>query len=326
MKHITMLAFEQSLGSSIIMPMELFSVANIVCSKGRNQKEKKEICFDVVTQDGNDVAGFGTPVISATASIEDVKQTDYIIISSVWKEVTAMLENNRRVIPWLAQQYRNGAGIAATSTGTFLLAETGLLDRKEATTYWSYVDLFRKRYPKVNLKPEKTITAVDNLICYSGVNSGLDLATYMIEKIYGTETAQRVEKYYFVDSNRVYKSSNISFMGQKYHNDKKIIHVQEWIENNYARSFLLEEIAIKFGMSLRNLTRRFKLATGESLLAYLHRYRIEVAKELLRTGVFTIQEIAFQVGFGDTSYFYHLFKKHTLITPKSFHQNLQRNK
>ena len=59
-----------------------------------------------------------------------------------------------------------------------------------------------------------------------------------------------VEKYYFVDSTRQYHASNITFMGQKFHDDDRIIDVQQWIERNYASSFLLEEVAIKFGMSL----------------------------------------------------------------------------
>ncbi len=114
-------------------------------------------------------------------------------------------------------------------------------------------------------------------------------------------------------------------MGQKFHKDPKIMAVQQWLENNYARNFLMEEVAMKFGMSLRNLSRRFKLATGESIMTYLHRYRIEIAKELLKISGYTIQEIAYQVGYEDISFFYRLFKKHTYMTPKAYRKDGQKS-
>ncbi len=321
MEHITILAFENALGTSVILPMELWYIADLVWRKYQNNVVNAELRFDIVTQDGNDVTSFsGVPII-ATAAIDDVKTTDLIIISGVWKEIDTMLNDNTRTVPWLIEHHQKGAAISSVSTGTFLLAETGLLDEKEATTYWRYVNLFKQKYPKVKLHPEKMITSVDNLSCYSGMNSGCDLAIYVIEKTYGVQVAQQVEKYYLFDSARVYKSSNITFMGQKFHKDQSILSVQQWVENNYAKNFLIEEVALRFGMSLRNLTRRFKMATGESLLTYLHRYRIEIAKELLKTSDFTIQEIAYQVGYEDISFFYRLFKKHTALTPKAYRKN-----
>ncbi len=323
MKHITILAFENVLGTSVILPMELWYIANLVWRKSRKEAKEPALRFDVVTQDGRDVSSFSGAPIIATAGIDDIKSTDSIIISGVWKEIDTMLEGNQRVVPWLIKHYENGTKISSVSTGTFLLAETGLLDGKEATTYWRYVDLFKQKYPKVMLKPEKMITSADKISCYSGVNSGLDLAIYTIENTYGAKVAQQVEKYYLVDSARVYQSSKLTFMGQKFHKDQKVLAVQQWIETNCGRNFLLEEVAMRFGMSLRNLTRRFKLATGESVLSYLHRYRIEIAKELLKTTNFTIQEIAYQVGYEDISFFYRLFKKHAALTPKAYRKGGQ---
>ncbi len=321
MKHITILAFESALGTTVTIPMELFYIADLVWRRAQGLGDTSELRFDVATQDGRDVTSFSGARITATTAIDRIEATDFIFIPGVWREVEAMLQTNQPAIPWLIEHHGKGAGIASMSTGTFLLAETGLLDGKEATTYWSYVDLFRKKYPKVNLKPEKMLTSVDNIFCYSGLNSALVLAVHLIEKTYDVRVAQQVEKYYLVDSSSGYQSSDITFMGQKFHRDETILAVQQWIEENYAKSFLLEEVAVRFGMSLRTLTRRFKSATGENLLAYLHRYRLEIAKELLRASSLSIQEIAYQVGYEDISYFYSLFKKHTTVTPKAYREN-----
>lgn len=323
MRHITIIAFENTLGSIIHITIDIMYMAHTAWCKSQNSGKYADIHFDIVTPNGSTVSGFSGVPITITEQIDRIKSTDLILISSVWKKIDSMLETSQGIIPWLISQHMKGAMIACMGTGTFLLAETGMLDGKEATTYWSYTDIFKKRYPKVDLKPSKKITSSENIYCFAGMNSGLASAIYLIEKAYGLAVAQHVEKYYLVDSLGDHLSLNISFLGQKFHDDTLIKKVQQWIENNYAKSFLLEEIAMRFGMSLRNLTRRFKLATGESLLSYLRRYRIEIAKELLKTSDFNIQEIAYQVGYEDISYFHHLFKKHTTLTPNAYRKNRQ---
>lgn len=318
MKHITLLAFENALGSNVVGAMETFYMANMFHSKLQNNPEETNIHFDIATHDGKDVHGFsGTPII-ATAAVSDIKSTDFIIISGVWKKIDEMLATNKETIPWLIEHHEKNVGILGFSTGVFLLAETGLLDGKEATTYWSYREQFKQKYPKVRLKSNKLITTADNLYCCTGVNSWIASLMHIIEITYGIEVAQQVEKYYLVDSTESLPISNLSFTGQMFHEDEKIKAVQKWIESNYTQNLVLEDIAARFGMSLRNLTRRFKSATGDSVLSYFHRYRIEVAKELLKTSSLTIQEISTQVGYEDIGYFYHVFKKQTSQTPKSY--------
>ncbi|MBU3917145.1 helix-turn-helix domain-containing protein [bacterium] len=323
MKHITFLAVQNALGTSIMMPMEMHYIAWLIWRRSRKNEEMTDLRFDIVSRDGKNVTCFNGFPISVTGSIDDIRTTDLIIVSGVWIEIEKMLEENQRAVPWLIEHYKKGVALSSVSTGAFLLAETGLLDGKEATTYWRFVDLFKKKYPTVNLKPERMISSADNIFCSSGVNSGCDLSMYLIEKTYGTDVARQVEKTYLVDSANTNPSINISFSGQKFHTDKTILATQQWIEENYAKDFLLEEVAVRFGMSLRTFTRRFKLATGESVMVYLHRVRIEIAKEFLKKSDLNVNEIAFKVGYEDMGFFYRLFKKHTGFTPNAYRKKGQ---
>ncbi len=323
MEHITFLAVENALGTSLLMPMEMHYIAGLIWRKTLKDQNKADLRFDIVSQDGKDVTCFNGFPIQVTGSINDIQTTDLIVVSGVWKEIDKMLEDNQQAVSWLVEHYKKGVILSSVSTGGFLLAETGLLDGKEATMYWRFVDLFKKRYPNVIVKPERMISSADNIYCSSGVNSGCDLSMYLIEKTYGINVARQVEKTYLVDSSNTGQSVDISFSGQKFHTDKTILDVQQWIEENYAKNFLLEEVAVKFGMGLRTLTRRFKLATGESVMLYLHRVRIEIAKELLKKSDLNVNEIAFQIGYEDMGFFYRLFKKHTTFTPNAYRKKGQ---
>jgi hypothetical protein len=95
-------------------------------------------------------------VIQPHLSLDEVKRTDLIIISS--EDLTALDASSRRAAPWLLKHHEAGATLASVCTGAFLLAETGLLDGKRATTHWGFAELFRKRYPQVELRPESLIT------------------------------------------------------------------------------------------------------------------------------------------------------------------------
>ncbi|MBU2649219.1 DJ-1/PfpI family protein [bacterium] len=284
MKYVTLLTFENALASSVVGAMEVFYLADFFQARHQKRQNGQKIQFDIATHDGKSVSGLSGIPITATRKVTDIRSTDFIIITGVWEKIDEMLASNRHTLYWLVERHRENAGILAFSTGVFLLAETGLLDGKEATTYWSYREQFAARYPKIKLKPDKMITSSDHIYCCVGMNSWTASLMHIIESTHGIEVAQNVEKHYLVDSTESYPISNLSFTGQMFHEDAKIKAVQKWIESNYAQNVVLEDIAVRFGMSLRNLTRRFKSATGESLLTYLHRYRIEVSRELLKAG------------------------------------------
>jgi transcriptional regulator GlxA family with amidase domain len=248
----------------------------------------------------------------------DVKETDLIVIASIL-DIEKTLRYQGNVVGWLSDHYRKGAAIAGVCTGTFVLAETGLLDGKTATTHWGYVDEFRKRYPKINLKPERMVTDEGDLFCSGASNACLDLSLYLVEKYCGHEIAVQCAKSMVIDMGRTSQTPYTSVMDfQKHHADPVVLASQKYLEENFSCSVDLEQIACLHHVSRRTFERRFKAATGDSPLTYVQRIRIEAAKRDLESEVLNADEIAHRVGYEDAGFFRKLFKQSTGLTPKEY--------
>ena len=216
----------------------------------------------------------------------------------------------------IADQHQ--AIISCLHTGAFILAEAGLLDNKVATVYWRMIDDFKTRYPKVILQPEKSITSADNIYCAAGITSGMELAGYLMERVWGVEVAARVSRHFLMDIPESPVELQLALDQQKRHNDSRIQAAQQWMEANFSSDFLLEEVADKVGLSLRSFRRRFKEATGDPPMQYLQRIRLETTKQLLATSILGVDQIAYRVGFDDASYFSRLFKQKLRTTPSEY--------
>ncbi len=175
--------------------------------------------------------------------------------------------------------------------------EPGLLNGKTATTHWGAAKFFKRKYPKVKLKPHRLVTDEGDLFCSGGAKALL------------------------IDFGRKSQMPYAVFDVEKSHGDKKITRIQEWIGNNYQKRIRIDSLAQKSGLTRRTFERRFKNATGDTPLQYLQRVRIEKAKYLLESSSNTFEEITYQTGYEDSSSFRKLFIQNTGLTP-----GLYRNK
>jgi transcriptional regulator GlxA family with amidase domain len=156
-------------------------------------------------------------------------------------------------VDWLKQQYRLGAHIATICTGAFVLAETGLLDGKTATTHWGTADEFRRRYPRIDLKTERLITDEGDLFCSGGTNAGADLALYLVEKYCGHEIALQSSKTMISDIGRTMQAPYIIFQFQKDHQDARILKFSLFLQSLCAAAHRLR-LQKRCGLGLdRNL-------------------------------------------------------------------------
>ena len=206
-------------------------------------------------------------------------------------------------------------------TGAFLLAETGLLNGKTATTHWGFVDQFRQMYPNVNLKPQRLITDEETLFCAGALGAGIDLSIYLVEKYCGRDVAVQCSKALLHDMNRNSQAPYSVFQFQKNHADETIRVTQQWIEANYTQEINLNQVAKTHGMSRRTFERRFKKATGDTPLFYLQRTRVEAAKRLLESSDGTFDEICYKLGYENSGHFRAVFKKHTGLLPTEYQRH-----
>lgn len=317
MKRVTILGLTDTSSTIISGPLDIFFFAGRLWNALFNEPKTPYFEVEIVSLDGGPVSCIGNLMIQAHQSIASIQETDLLIIPSIL-DIEDTMVREKDVIPWIKEMYHHGAHVAAICTGTFVLAETGLLDGKIATTHWGFSEYFRKRYPKVILKPERMITEFGDIFTAGGSNACFDIALYLVRKYCGQDVARKLAKTFLHDLDRILQTPWIAFQYQRAHSDKKILCAQEHLENQYAEKINFDELAQQIAMSRRTFERRFKCATGDSPLHYLQRVRVEAAKRILETDNRSFDEVTYAVGYEDYSFFRKIFTEIAGIHPKDY--------
>ncbi|MDL2274604.1 helix-turn-helix domain-containing protein [Desulfosarcina sp. OttesenSCG-928-G10] len=317
MLTVVVLALHQTSASTITGPMDVFHQAGVMWNRFKGKQVTPFFQVRVATLTGEPFICANGVRMAADGAIEEMNNADLIIVSSI-SHIETGIRLHRPAIDWLETQYRRGAHIASICTGSFLLAETGLLDGKAATTHWAFADAFAKRYPRVNLKIDQPIVDENDLFCSGGYNASMDLSLYLVEKYCGQDVADQSAKVIMADTMQKIGPLHMALQSGKAHQDVQILQVQKWIEENYTQNFNYDELARTTHMSRRTLERRFKAATGTTPLSYQQDIRISAARHLLEKGARSFDDITVHVGYADTSSFRRVFIRHTGLTPTEY--------
>jgi transcriptional regulator GlxA family with amidase domain len=229
--------------------------------------------------------------------------------------MTTAIELNQPAIPWIVQQYNNGAEVASLCVGAFLLASTGLLNGKKCSTHWGFQSEFREKFPEVEVVEGSIVTEEKRIYSSGGANSYWNLLLHLVEKYTNRETAIFASKYFAIDIDRNSQAAFAMFKGQKNHTDTEILRAQQHIEDHVHEKLTIDELAAQTCLGRRTFERRFRQATGNSVLEYIHRVKIEAAKRSFESSRKNINEVMFDVGYTDTKAFRTIFKKITGLSP-----------
>lgn len=320
MLDVTVLLLDQTFSSTAVGPMEVFRHAGSLWNHLTGKPEKPRFQVRTASEDGCPVLCDGPIHIQPMSAIHDIRRTDLIFIPTTGLSIDDVVERNAPVLPWLKRWHKRGAAIASVCSGVGLVAATGMLDGKRATTHWALANRFREKYPKVKWMPELMVTEDRDLYCGGGVHAALDLTLYLVEKFCGHDIAMESAKALLIEMPRAWQAGFAVVPLKTEHNDEAISTAQDWLHQNFRRPFRLEAPAHRAGMSLRNFVRRFKQATGDSPLAYLQKLRIAAAKRLLESNHRTMQEISDAVGYQDVAFFRSLFQRHTGVSPSAYRE------
>ncbi len=325
MKHISIVVPSgNSIADTIIAPFNLIRMAVSYYKQLHGLKEDP-FKIDLVGLSKETVLYQELFTIQPTASIHEVLKTDLIIVSPISGNLEEEIEANMEFVKWIkTQRIENNSEIASLCKGTFLLAETGLLNGKSCATHWTAHEQFRLRYPKVNLIPEKIICEDNGIYSSGGAYSILNFTLYLIERYFGRETAIWCSKVSEIDFDRISQSEFIIFSGQKEHTDEPIKRAQQYIENNYKQKLSIDEIAGLVNLNGRSFLRRFKKATANTPLEYVQRVKIEAAKKKLESTTETILEVMYGIGYNDEKAFRTTFRKYSGLSPKEYRKKYNR--
>ncbi len=267
----------------------------------------------------------GLYTVCTNRLLDDVEKTDLIIIPALQGNLNKTLMLNKKFVPWIVRQYKNGAEVASLCVGAFLLASTGLLKGKQCSTHWRAANDFRNNFPEVNLVVDKIITDEDGIYSSGGAFSSANLILYLVEKYAGREIAIYCSKMFQIDIDRDGQSPFIMFSGQKDHDDEAIKEAQDYIENNFNDKITVDQLAAKLALSRRNLERRFKKATFNTVSEYIQRVKIEAAKISLESSRDNINEVMYNVGYQDPKAFRNTFKRITGLSPMQYRNKYNRD-
>ena len=199
-----------------------------------------------------------------------------------------------RVKDLLLRWHSQGATIAAACTGTFVLAETGLLDGKRATTSWWLASFFRSRYPRIALEHDRTLVGTDRLITAGAVLAHFDLALWFIRQ-HSPLLAAVTARYLMLDPRS--PQATYAIPDHVRHTDEAVHAFERWARANLDRVFSLDDAAESVGVSTRTLSRKIHAVLGRSPLAYHQDLRVERASYLLSTTQLSVDEIAARTGY-----------------------------
>ena len=312
MKHVSILVPESSVMQAIADPQYLFTAVNqFLAVSGKKPLFNVQLVGAKKEVKQND----GMFSVHTDKQLKDVVKTDLIFIPALFGDMSTAVAKNQNLVPWILQQYNNGAEVASLCVGAFLLASTGLLNGKKCSTHWGFQNEFKEMFPEVEVVEGSIVTEEKRIYSSGGANSYWNLLLYLVEKYTDRETAILASKYFAIDIDRDSQAAFAMFKGQKEHKDIEIKKAQEYIEVNFQERITIDQLADKFGIGRRSFERRFKKATNNTVIEYTQRIKVEAAKRSFETSRKNISEVMYDVGYTDTKAFRDVFKKITGLTP-----------
>jgi transcriptional regulator GlxA family with amidase domain len=311
---VAVLNFEGAVASSVAGPYDMFSKVRMIAG---SLNVKSKTFFDVDIVNSSNLVSNNPFSMVGSVAISNKKTYDLVLIPAMQADcIDRTLKNEAGLIKWIKNQHKRGAEIASMCMGAFILASTGLLDGKRATTHWMGVPYFKQLFPKVKLEDGKVIIDEGRIYSSGAAFSFTSLIIYLIEKFCGRDMAFAASRVFMIQVHDSSQHSFSIFNLQHNHEDYDIGRVQDYIEKNFDEGLTINGLAEKFNMSPRTFIRKFTTITGNTPLEYIQRVRVEAAKRLLEKGKLTVEQVCMEVGYGDFGFFRNIFKRLTGLTPQ----------
>ena len=219
---------------------------------------------------------------------------------------------------WLLDRHGAGATLASNCGGAFLLAATGLLDGRPATTHWWFAEDFRARFPAVELDCDRIVIDDGDLITAGGLMAWTDLGLRLVDRMLGPTVMLETGKFMLVDPAGREQRHFARFMPRMTHGDEAVLRVQHWLAAREGKAIGTRDMAAQAGLEERTFQRRFKAATAMTPIEYVQHLRVAKAREHLEFTRRTVDQIAWSVGYEDPAAFRKLFHRLVGLSPGDY--------
>jgi transcriptional regulator GlxA family with amidase domain len=296
--RVTVLALEGLFDTGLTVTLDAFTTANNLSAALLGGTPHFDLSIVGLRRKVRSGQGLTIPVKAVGA----IPKPDWVIVPALKATTPATLipalqrPDVRQATAQISQWHEDGVRIAASCIGTFLLAEAGLLDGREATTTWSLSPLFRQRYPTILLDETRMLVPTDVGVTAGSAMGHLDLALWLIRQS-SPELATLVSRYLLADI----RSSQAPYIIPNHlaQADELVLRFERWARGNLQQGFSLHDAASALATSPRSLQRRCQAVLGKSPLAYFQDLRVERAQSLIHGSGLALDAIAAEVGYVD---------------------------
>ncbi|SDI64017.1 GlxA family transcriptional regulator [Alloyangia pacifica] len=258
--------------------------------------------------------------LTAERALAEATPQDTVMIAGAL-EIEEALRGNPQIVDWCRRHAAQARRFASLCTGTFFLAEAGLLDGRRATTHWSVAARLQQAYPDVRVEADAIFLREDNLYTSAGVTAAIDLALAFVEQDFGRDLALSVARDMVIYLKRPGGQSQFSAVltGQAQVRSG-IADIRTWIHANLERKLQTGDLAQRAGMSERNFVRQFTRDVGQNPSDYVMNARCERATTLLLETGLPVKTIAHRVGFSSDDQMRKVFNRKFSLTPREYRE------
>lgn len=295
-----------------------FGIATEIFALPRPEMGPNWYRFAVAGVDAGEMRAAGGLRFQVDGGLELLSEAGTIVIPG-WRGIDAPVPED--LIDALRAAHMRGARILSFCSGAFVLAASGLLDGRQATTHWRYTDALTERHPDIGVSPDVLYVDEGNVLTSAGTAAGLDLSLHLIRRDFGTEAANLVARRLVVPAHR--DGGQAQFIRQavpRPHESSRLGPLLDHMRENIAADHCVAALARRAGMSSRTLLRRFEAATGMTPSRWLLAQRLGKARDLLEETATSIEDVAALSGFGTTGTLRHHFRAHLATTPAAYRE------
>lgn len=310
MHVIAVLALPDSIAFDVGTPIEAF---------GRVRLPSGAPGYRVVVCGSEPEVSAGPMRIATNHGLGALAEADTVVVPGV-NDVS--VDAPDEVLAALRAAHARGTRVASICTGAFALATAGLLNGRRATTHWIATELFRARFPAVDLDPDVLYVDEGQVLTSAGASAGLDLCLHMIARDYGAAVAADASRLAVAPLHR--SGGQAQFILR---NRAAVKHIAErtelddvlaWIEQEAHRDLTLHDIAARASVSVRTLNRRFQAETGQTPMQWLTGVRVRHAQQLLESTAYGVERVGREVGFTSPANFREQFRRLTGVAPLNY--------
>lgn len=272
--------------------------------------------FRIVTPEPGAIASNMAFSINVEHDLSFAEEADLVVVTPIPRNTWHRIDE--RVSGVVRRAAERGAWVLSVCSGSFVVAASGVLDGRRATTHWMYADTMASMYPAIDVDPDVLYVQDGRIITSAGTAAGLDACLHLLRQELGAEVANRIARRMVVPPQRDGGQAQFIEKPLPLVSSLSLSPVTDWMLENLRLDLTVDQLAAKAHMSPRTFARRFKADHGATPAAWLARQRIIQAQRMLEQTDLGLDRIAYECGFGSAAVLRQNFARVLGTTPTAY--------